>query len=403
MTIWILCLVLLVCSALAAHRQGAIRATFSFFGILVAAFLATRLDGLLKPMLKFLGVTHPVLLWSIAPLLIFIIVLALFKVAGFAVHRKVEVFYKYKAGDLRLALWERLNSRVGIWVGIANGLGYFVVAVWAIFALGYWTVQVAPSKDEPLLMRALNRMALDLEKTGVTKVAAAVDGMSDSYYGVADVAGLVYQNSLLEARLSRYPGFLSLGERPEFQAIAKDQGLTEMRLRNASVRELLKNQNVDKVVRDPEMVKVIWATVESNLKDLTNFLVTAHSPKYESEPLVGRWLFSDSGSIGAYRREKPNLSASETRRIRQAMNDAFSKAMIVAAPDKKVFLKEFTRASANVAQPRELYAQSGEWRGGDGNYVFTVTEPREEKTARIENERLILRLENFPVAFDKEE
>ena len=31
---------------------------------------------------------------------------ALFKVAGLVVHQKVDVYYKYKAGDLRLALAE---------------------------------------------------------------------------------------------------------------------------------------------------------------------------------------------------------------------------------------------------------------------------------------------------------
>ena len=75
--------------------------------------MSPMLARFIKPVLKVLGMTHPVLQWMVAPVVVFIIVLAVFKGFGFLAHRKVEVFYKYKAGDLRLALWERLNSRVG--------------------------------------------------------------------------------------------------------------------------------------------------------------------------------------------------------------------------------------------------------------------------------------------------
>ena len=275
MTIWILCLVLMACSAGVAYRQGAIRAVFSFVGILAAAMLAPTLARFVQPFLKVLGMTHPVLLWMIAPLLAFIAVLAIFKGIGFAVHRKVEVYYKYKAGDLRLALWERLNSRVGAWTGLANGLAYFIVIAWVIYALGYWTVQIAPSSDNGWKLRLLNRLSWDLEKSGAIKLAAAVDRLPDTYFELADVAGLIYQNSLLEARLSRYPAFLSLGERDDFQAIAQSQALAESRLKNAPIREILAVPQVDRIIHDPQTLKLIMDTVVPNLRDLTNFLYTA--------------------------------------------------------------------------------------------------------------------------------
>ena len=57
----------------------------------------------------------------------FLAVLILFKMAGFFVHRKVEVYYKYQAGDLRQALWERMNSRLGACIGTLNGTAYIVL------------------------------------------------------------------------------------------------------------------------------------------------------------------------------------------------------------------------------------------------------------------------------------
>src|SRR5882724_8752450 len=111
MTIWILAFLLLASLAGLGWRQGAIRVAFSLVGILLGALLAAPLSGAVKPILSATGVKSPVLLWLIPPLVVFVIVLAIFKVAALVVHKKVEVHYKYNAGDLRLKLWERLNHR----------------------------------------------------------------------------------------------------------------------------------------------------------------------------------------------------------------------------------------------------------------------------------------------------
>ena len=55
--------------------------------------------------------------------------LVLFKMAGFIVHRKVEIHYKYKADDLRQALWARMNTRLGMCIGTLNGTAYLVLVV----------------------------------------------------------------------------------------------------------------------------------------------------------------------------------------------------------------------------------------------------------------------------------
>jgi len=67
------------------------------------------------------------------------------------------------------------------------------------------------------MVKILNRMGRDLHSTGFAKVAAAVDHLKPPFYDSADVAGLIYNNPLTEARLSRYPGVLGLSERPSFR------------------------------------------------------------------------------------------------------------------------------------------------------------------------------------------
>ena len=162
MTIWILALVLLAAGAGLGLRQGAIRTAISFVGIVSAVLFAGIPGNLIKPLWPHVGIQNPTLIWALAPLVAFIIVLILFKVAGFFVHRKVYLFYKYKAGDLRMALWERLNSRLGLCLGLLNGTAYLLLVSFVIFNLAYWTIQVAPSSNESVAIRVINRMGADL-------------------------------------------------------------------------------------------------------------------------------------------------------------------------------------------------------------------------------------------------
>ena len=103
MTIWILALILVAAGAGLGLRQGAIRVGISFIGIVTAALFARMLGNLLKPLFPRIGVHDPMLIWLLAPLVAFIVILLLFKVVSFFVHRKVYLHYKYQAGDLRLA------------------------------------------------------------------------------------------------------------------------------------------------------------------------------------------------------------------------------------------------------------------------------------------------------------
>jgi hypothetical protein len=232
MTFWLLALVLLASLAGIGYRQGSIRVAFSLVGILVGALLAGPLGKVVKPLLVVLGLRTPPLAWLLAPLVVFVMISIIFKVAALVVHRKVEVHFRYHAGDLRQVLWERLNGRLGLCLALVNGALYLILLSSVIYPLSYWTVQMATEdKDakedkDPKTMRILNRLGEDLQSTGFAKVARAVDRMPQVWYDSADLAGLIYKNPLSEARLARYPAFLSLAERPEFQDMANDTQFT---------------------------------------------------------------------------------------------------------------------------------------------------------------------------------
>jgi hypothetical protein len=148
MTIWLITLLLLPCIAAIGYQQGGIRAGISFFGIILGVMLATIAGKIFIPLLGLFGVTTPIILWALPPVLGFLLVLTLVKVAGFMLHQKVDVHYKYKAGDLRLSLWERMNSRLGACLGLLNGVAYIVLFSMCIHDLSYWTIQLASSEGD---------------------------------------------------------------------------------------------------------------------------------------------------------------------------------------------------------------------------------------------------------------
>lgn len=405
MTIWLLAILVLASVAALGYQQGAIRASISFFGIILGALLAPLAGKIFKPLLGLVGVVNPVWLWVLPPLFGFVLVLALVKVGAFMVHQKVDVYYKYKAGDLRLALWERLNDRLGACVGLLNGVAYLVLIAFVIHAFSYWTVQMASADTDPKTVRLLNTLGRDLQSTGMNRVAKAIDPLPAGFYDTADLTGLLYQNSLLEARLLRYPGLLTLGEKAEFQTLGQDAAFAEMRLKGASINDVLEQPSAKAVFANPELLREIWTTIQPDLSDLRAYLESGKSAKYDGEKILGRWRFDSSGSMLAYRRLKPGIAGTEANRMRVWLQERFGKAVVVAAPDKMVALKDVSELKLQPGQvtppnPRTL---KGTWKSDGSDYEFDLEGGTEKRTAKFEGRLLVIAGEGISIAFAKED
>lgn len=409
MTIWILTVILLASLAGLGYRQGAIRVACSLVGIMVAALLAVPLAPLLRPLLPILGAKNPILVWVLAPFIIFVIVNSLFKVGAVTLHRKVDVYYKYKAGDLRLALWERLNARLGLCLGILNGTIYLVLLSFVIFTFGYWTVQLSSSEGDPWTVRLFNRVARDLESTGLSRVAKAIDRMPDSYYQAADVAGRIYHNPLVEGRLARYPSLIALGERSEFQQLAKDLSFVELRQRRASFRDVINHPQANALWQSPDMLRLIWTTVRPDLKDLHEYLKSGKSETYDRERLLGFWSFDFNSAFAAYRKANPRMTALQLRGIRQWMSGLFLNTTLVVGTDGFVAVKNLPRIKpprpGEAPQAPESVNFTGKWRTRSGGYILTLEEPHGEKLeleAEVNDDRLTITGESLPLVFERD-
>jgi hypothetical protein len=402
MTIWILALLLLTSGVLMGLKQGAIRAAFSFVGIVFAGLLAVPLGQLFKPLLPHVGIHNETLIWLIAPIEGFVVVLILFKMAGFFVHRKVDVHYKYHAGDLRLALWERLNSRLGACIGVLNGTAYLVLVCFVIYNLSYWTVQIASGDNESRTAKFVNNLGHDLQSTGMAKAARSVAALPEDYYKAADLAGLICQNPQLSDRLGRYPAFISLFEGDDFQQLAQNADFTNAWQSHAPIGEIMNEPAVKALLQNTGLVNTVWTTIETNLDDLTNYLQTGKSEKYDSEKILGFWDFNVDVTIAMLREAEPNIPSSEMRSVRALWTQAYAQTIFIAGTDNQAFLKNLPDFKS---QPPSPETWTGSWSADDSNYNLTLTSNGENKsmTAKISNDRLTLSDDKTTLIFDREE
>ncbi|MDB6018530.1 MAG: hypothetical protein JWR19_3019 [Pedosphaera sp.] len=404
MIIWILALLLFACLGFVGYRMGGIRAACSLLGLLFASLLAFPFGRLLNPILPLIGIKNPFLIWITGPFIIFLVILIAFKIVGLFVHRKVDVYYKYKAGDLRMALWHRLNAKLGLCIGLANGAVYLILFSLVIYVFSYATVQMAVGDNATGMFKTLNLLGRQVQSSGMNKVATAVDPMPPSYYQAADVIGLIYQNDLLESRLSRYPAFLSLGERAEFQDIASDKEFTELRQRQPSFAEIANHPKAQAIINNPDLLREIWAAAEPNLKDLEAFLKTGQSARYDEEKILGRWTFDLNGVLALIKKNKPTLGSTEMQRLRALIGLALGNSTFIATPGKEAIIKKYgTVTPATKAKPQatvDYRNLQGQWSADGSNYQLAISE-KPGLQVSVEGDRLTITGDTWPLRFSR--
>jgi len=400
--IWILVLLLLAAGIGLGLRLGAISAAFSFVGIVMATLFARLVGGMIHPLLPHLGVSDPVLLWAIPPVVGCLIVYLLVMAAGIEVSRRVGVYYKYKAGDLRLALWERMNLRVGACLGVLTGAGWLVLVSFFIYNIGFWTTQVAPSEDEPATIRFANNLSYGLQSTGLDKAARAVGSIPDWFYRTADFCGLLVQNPRLVARLGDYPAFISLGERSEIQQLAQDTSLVQSWNSGATIGTILNDGQVQNIVNNTNLVATIWSIVQNNMDDMTNYLITGKSPKYDSEKIIGRWDFDVVPALGDLLESQPRIKPNELRAIRAVWTQAFAQTTFVAGSDGQAFLKNVPDFKKT---PPESDTWTGQWSDDGASYDLTLSDNNNNKTmvatAKTDGLRLTIKAGEHTYVFER--
>ena len=404
MTIWILALALMAAGAGSGYRLGAIRAAFSFMGIWAGILLALPIGRLLQSLLSEAGVGNSLLAWLLAPLTGFVIVSIAFKIAAALVHRKVETFYKYQPDERRRALWERLNTRLGLCVGLANGAMYLVLCSFLIFNLTYWTTQMAAAKEQPILIKIVNRLGSDLQTTGVAKTVGVVGTLPKTYYKLADLSGLLLQNPQVGPRLAKYPALTSLWERDDMQALMQSPTLTNALANGASLGDIIHDPAVQKFFESQTQTHLVLEILQTNLDDLYTYLETGKSAKYDGEKILGQWEFNAAVTTALIRQSRPQMTANETRTVMASLTKAYSQTQLLFTGDNKLFVKNLPKFKTEAGQPPtiELTNLKGDWSHGDTGYALHAAANAVEKiwSATLEGSRLTITEGNNRLIFD---
>jgi hypothetical protein len=406
MTIWILALMLMAAGAGMGLRQGAIRVAISFVGIIISSLLAWPLSGIFRSLLPHVGFHNPVAIWLLPPFLVFIILLSAFKSLGLLIHHKVNVHYKYKRDEIHLILWERVNKRLGLCLGLLNGLAYLVLISFVIYDFSYWTVQVATSDEERWPVRMLNRMGRDLQDTGLIRTARAIDPMPEIYFKTADLAGLVYQNPQLLDRISAYPAFLSLAERDDFKKLGQDADFQAAWKNHSPFSLLWNNTQAIAIRQNADFAGTVENLVLTNLDDLQSYLQTGQSAKFGAEKILGRWDVNVMASLTALIQTRTNVPSGDMAAMRELWFPAYARTMLVAGADDQVFLKNLPHFKMQRNQPATFDTANlqGLWKSDGNNYDLSLADNGANKSAvvTINGPRLTLKMENDLLIFDRE-
>ncbi|MGH7940337.1 MAG: CvpA family protein [Limisphaerales bacterium] len=368
-------------------RLGSIASAFSFVAIIIAYLFAHLVGKLFRPLLAHVFATSPLAAWAVPPIIGFLIVYALIVAIGLEVQRRVGVYYKYKAGDLHRGLWERLDNRLGGCVGILNGTAWLILVSFVFFNWSYWTAQIAPSQNEPKTIRLVNNLGHGLQNTGFDKVGRAVGSIPDSFYRMADFAGLLVQNPRLMARLGDYPAFISLTERPEIQSLGQDSGLIQAWNSRAPLGQILNDDQIQSIIKDTNVSATIWNTVRTNMDDITNYLISGKSPKFASEKIIGRWQFDVVPALGALLEAQPKIRPNELKAIRALWDKAFAQTTFAAGSDGQAFLKNVPDFRTS---PPASDTWTGQWLQDGANYELTLNANNRSKVAIAQTDGLRL-------------
>ena len=392
MVLWVICIALVGAGTFTGSKRGGIRAAFTLLGLLLGGMLGMVLGGVFANLLEMAGLKHPGYSMALGPIIAFLLGLIGCKIAGATVHKKIEVFYKYDAPEPARISWERLNNRLGLSLGVANGAVYAYLITGAIYLVSYLTVQAsAPEKETPGV-RIVNQLGHDVQSTGMYKSVAPFLPASQSYFNAADVLGLLYHNPLLESRLSHYAGLADLATERQFQELANDVPFHQMWATQPSFQEFFGHPRIKAILENPALFDRLKRTALPDLRDLNEYLVTGQSTKY-AEKILGRWDFNLQATLAAARK-KPNATTAELSRLRKVLSASMQNGIFSATLDHKAAIRGKGASS------------QGTWAaetGSETHFKLELTEGgnRLEATAVVENDRLIVTKDGVTLIFEK--
>ena len=399
MLIWIIALLTLGLVGVAGYYAGGIRVTFSLIGLFLASALALPLAPVVRPVVAAAGVKQAIVQQIVSPVAVFILVMIIVKILAAVVHQKIDLYYKYKREDEDRFAWQRLNQCLGFCLGLVNGAIYFVLLMIPIYISGYFTHYFVAADTSSPVLRFLNSAGADLRNSQFDRVVAKYDPVPTQVYDATDIIALIYKNPLSEHRLSRYPAFVSIGEKPEFQAISSDIDLHNQWQSGGKATDLLKHPRIVAVLDNNDLTMEIMRVIGENQKDLRQFIETGKSEKYDDEKILGQWNVDVAGTIVGEKNKRPSVSSLELSRLKQNIMSTYSSASLIATIDNRLVLKSGPDAKTQIRK----VISSGTWKKDSGLYRVELAKQAGDLVISNDGAKMSLTLSGLTVLLDRED
>ncbi len=391
MIIWTLALVLIALLAIFGWTFGAIRMAVATLGLLVGALVAWPTAAWLYPLFELGGVRNPLAAWMISPLLTFVAVVFIFNVIGLGLSHKVDAFFKYKVPEIKLALFERMNTRLGLCLALVNAAIYFLLICMLVYLYSYPAHQFSSGSKDTFFYRLLVDAGKELETSKLNRVLAPFDPLSKKFYLITDTLGLLYRNPALYARAERYPALTPLVRQPQFQTLLRDAEAVDLFKKMAPIQTIMNQPSVNAIITNSALVGALF---KLDLKDFTNYLHTGKTDKFADERILGQWTFELRTTLNQVRRGKPNMNNVERFRLEKSYTTNITSAALEAQLDNYIV---FTLVPPN----NQTQTVTGTWKsaGGTRYEVNWNGGSGLEKEMEVEADRITLKRDNKLMIF----
>jgi hypothetical protein len=201
-------------------------------------------------------------------------------------------------------------------------------------------------------------------------------------------------------RLGEYPAFISFCERPEIQSLAQDGGLLQTWNSDAPISQIFGDDQMQSILKNTNIIATVRSIVQTNMDDITNYLISGKSPKFDSEKIIGHWQFDVVPALGDLLEAQPKIRPNDLKAIRALWTTAFAQTRFVAGSDGQAFLKNVPDLKTT---PPVIDTWTGQWSQDGANYDLTLTSNNRTKvaTAQTDGLRLTIKMGDNTFVFQR--
>ncbi len=316
MFIWLLALLFLGVFGAIGFRSGSIRMAVALVGTWIALAAAGPVGRLIAPLVA-KATKENLLVQTFMPALVaFLVIWVILYAVGFAAHRPVELYFKYREDDATRAGFERLNQAGGLFLGFAIAFILFFQAGKYIYAGGYLSAQVLSEERDPGWVKFGTTLRREMESTGWDRSFAPLDQTPERMYEVADMLGMLHENPAALARFRDYPEFIELADRQEFKDLGADTEYQELVGGKSGLVANFNDSRNQTLLGNQELVDRL---LKVDFNDFRHFLTKTESPKYADDKIIGRWRIDVNAVLLQQRRTRQSITPTEFAAMRRGL------------------------------------------------------------------------------------